>query len=223
MMISTIINNVDNPIGQLVFAHGAGADKAHEFMEEMTGLMNQSGFNVIRFNFPFMDKRAETAKQYPPDRMPKLLDCFEEVIKLMHSQGEFRDDLPLLIGGKSMGSRVAAMLLAKGSQLDDNFVAKIQGVFCLGYPFHPDKKPEKLRLAPLQQALKPVLILQGDRDALGSQVEVDSYQLSPLCQCHFFLDGDHSLKPRVKSGYTRSQHLQQAVSLLKAFALTLSD
>ena len=87
----------------------------------------------------------------------------------------------------------------------------------MGYPFHPTKKPDKLRLEPLQNTQKPVLILQGDRDTLGSQVEIEQYDISPLCQTVFLPDGDHSLKPRVKSGYTHQQHIETAVSAIVKF------
>ncbi len=59
-MISKIINNVENPIAQVIFAHGAGANMHHDFMMQITALLNQANINVLRFNFPYMDKRAET-------------------------------------------------------------------------------------------------------------------------------------------------------------------
>ena len=79
-MITTIENKVDNPIAQIIFAHGAGADMHHEFMVQVTRLFNQANINVLRFNFPYMDKRIALGKRYPPDRMPKLIDCYKQVI-----------------------------------------------------------------------------------------------------------------------------------------------
>ncbi len=212
--IKKIINDVANPKAIVIFAHGAGANMHHEFMEEITELLTHEKVSVIRFNFPYMDKRAETGKRYPPDRMPKLLHCFEQVLSeciATHAQTKGKS-LPIFIGGKSMGSRVAATLAG-----DEKWAAHIHGVFCLGYPFHPTKKPEKLRLEPLQQIKVPTLIVQGERDTLGNKTEINSYELSPLCKCYFLDDGDHSLKPRVKSGFTYQQHKQAAVSLLLAF------
>jgi len=205
-----IVNSVDEPIAQVVFAHGAGADMHHEFMEQITVLLNKANINVIRFNFPYMDKRIEFGKRYPPDRMPKLIECYQSAINELVA--EQKNTLPLFIGGKSMGSRVAATL-AENSEISKY----IQGVFCLGYPFHPAKKPEKLRLEPLQLTKSPVLIVQGERDTLGSKDEVSNYEISPLCQCVFLPDGDHSLKPRVKSGYTYQQHIEQAVFEITQF------
>lgn len=210
-MISKITNTVENPIAQVIFSHGAGADMHHEFMEQIATLFNQANINVLRFNFPYMDRRKETGKRYPPDRMPKLIDCFTAVIKEFTPNNE-NLKLPLFIGGKSMGSRVAATLAG-----DEDISLFFQGVFCLGYPFHPPKKPEKLRLEPLQDTQKPIVVVQGERDTLGSEIEIIDYQVSSLCQFVFLSDGDHSLKPRVKSGFTHEQHMKSAVESIVNF------
>ncbi len=203
-MISTIENYVDNAKALVIFAHGAGADKSHEFMETVSQGLNQQQISVLRFNFSYMDERIEKENRRPPDRMPKLLDCFENVL------AELDTPLPIFLAGKSMGGRVAATLAA-----DKNI--NIQGVMCLGYPFHPQKKPEKLRLEPLQETNKPILILQGSRDALGSEEEIADYVISEQCQCIFFSDGDHNLKPRVKSGFTHSEHINSAINDMVKF------
>lgn len=218
--ISVLVNRVANAKAQVIFAHGAGANMSHEFMNEISRQLNESDINVIRFNFPFMDKRGLTGKKYPPDRMPKLLTCYQTII---HYVIEHLDtDLPLFIGGKSMGSRVAAMLVADATLLPANVLTKISAVFCLGYPFHPTKKPEKHRLAPLFDAKKPVLIVQGDRDTLGNKAEISEYQLPKHCQCFFLEDGDHSFKPRVKSGFTYSAHMKRAVTEIVCFIDSLA-
>lgn len=211
-IISRIESTVEDPIAQIVFAHGAGADMHHEFMEQVSALFNNANINVVRFNFPYMDKRIELGKRYPPDRMPKLIDCYKRVINDIPVNDSNQGLLPLFIGGKSMGSRVAATIAA-----DDDIAVLIEGVFCIGYPFHPTKKTEKLRLEPLQNTQKPVLILQGDRDTLGSQIEIEQYELSWLCHTIYLPDGDHSLKPRIKSGYTHQQHIETAVNAIVKF------
>lgn len=210
-MITTIESNVENPIAQVIFAHGAGADMHHEFMTQIVLLFNQVNINVVRFNFPYMDKRLALGKRYPPDRMPKLLECYKQVINELISTND-RTELPLFIGGKSMGSRVAATLAS-----DEDICLLIQGVFCVGYPFHPVNKADKLRLEPLQNTRKPIFIVQGERDTLGSQAEIVNYKISNLCRCIFLADGDHSLKPRVKSGFTLAQHMESAVNGIKLF------
>ena len=216
--INIIVNTVESAKAQVIFAHGAGANMSHEFMSEMALLLNEADINVIRFNFPFMDKRALLGKKYPPDRMPKLLSCYQDVIEHVISQLNI-NNLPLIIGGKSMGSRAAATLIAESDTdiLTRSLIKNVLGVFCLGYPFHPAKKPEKLRLEPLLAANKPILIIQGERDALGNKGEVISYQLPRHCQCIYLADGDHSLKPRVKSGFTYPAHMQTAADEIALF------
>ena len=222
--INILLNTVEEAKAHVIFAHGAGANMSHEFMNEVTGLLNESGINVLRFNFPFMDKRALTGKKYPPDRMPKLLACYKAVIEHVVEK-KLSHKLPLFIGGKSMGSRVAASLVADADLLKNSLLNQVSGVFCIGYPFHPTKKPEKLRLEPLVDANKPILIVQGDRDTLGNKAEIISYQLAEHCQCVFLEDGDHSLKPRVKSGFTHQAHMQRAVEEIVQFIdqLTVSN
>jgi len=198
-MISTIENYVDNAKALVIFAHGAGADKSHDFMETVSQGLNLQQISVLRFNFNYMDERIEKENRRPPDRMPKLLNCFENIL------AEVDKSLPIFLAGKSMGGRVAATLAG-----DENI--NVEGVMCLGYPFHPQKKPEKLRLEPLQETKKPILILQGTRDALGNEEEIASYEISDKCKCIFFSDGDHNLKPRVKSGFTHSEHINNAIN-----------
>ena len=104
----------------------------------------------------------------PKVRMPKLIDCYKTVINDYLVKNKEQNELPLFIGGKSMGSRVAATLAS-----DVEMLEHIKGVFCCGYPFHPPKKTDKLRLEPLQKTHKPILIAQGERDTLGSKIEIN--------------------------------------------------
>ena len=202
-------NLVQQPKALLVLAHGAGADMNHDFMETITSLLNLKQISVIRFNFPYMVKRAEDGKRRPPDRMPKLIDGFLSLLSSINS------DLPLFIAGKSMGGRVAATLM--NESISGDVFSDLKGGICLGYPFHPQKKPENLRLEPLQNNQKKVLIVQGERDALGNKDEISGYTLSALCQVLFLPDGDHNLKPRVKSGFTHQQHLETTITAIVRF------
>lgn len=202
--ISVIENYVTAPKALVVFSHGAGADKSSDFMQTVTELLNEQNINVLRFNFAYMDKRIADNKRYPPQRMPKLLACLNAVLDIIDTS------LPLFLAGKSMGGRVAATIV-------ENELEKVKGVICLGYPFHPQKQPDKLRLAPLQKTKLPILIVQGERDALGNKSEINNYDMSSLCHISFLTDGDHNLKPRVKSGFTHQQHLQTSVQFMEKF------
>lgn len=199
-MNNIIIDGEDNPI-TFIFAHGAGAGMEHEFMQSVAKGLAFKGIRVIRFNFPYMIKRAEDGKRRPPDRAPKLLEAYQEII-------EQCDAGKLVIGGKSMGGRMASHL----SELD-----KVAAMACLGFPFHPPGKPEKYKGEHLAELTKPCLILQGERDTFGKREEFADFNLSDSIRVEFIPDGDHSFKPRKSSGYTEQQNIALTVEKLSAF------
>jgi len=94
----------------------------------------------------------------------------------------------------------------------------IVGLACLGYPFHPPKKPEQLRTAHLVALACPALIVQGERDPFGTRAEVEGYGLSRAIRMHWAGDGDHDLGPRGGSGFTRKGNLAGAADAIAAFA-----
>ena len=225
---SVIIEQAASPKAIVIFAHGAGADKSHEFMAKVSQHLVVRNISVLRFNFPYMDKRLADGKKRPPDRMPKLLPCFLNIINQLGEYFTNVDatklaEIPLFIGGKSMGSRVAATItsetLAGELKEDIKLNQEIAGTFCLGYPFYPIGKPEKTRLAPLTERHKDnlILIVQGSRDKLGDEQAIESYNLPAQCQVTFLEDGDHDLKPRVKSGFTHAEHIQTAANAISEY------
>ncbi|NOH34072.1 alpha/beta fold hydrolase [Vibrio chagasii] len=199
-MSNIIIDGEDNPI-TFIFAHGAGAGMDHEFMQSVAKGLAFKGIRVVRFNFPYMIKRAEDGKRRPPDRAPKLLEAYQEII-------EQTDADKLVIGGKSMGGRMASHL----SELD-----KVAAMACLGFPFHPPGKPENYKGEHLAELVKPCLILQGERDTFGKREEFADFDLSDSIRVEFIPDGDHSFKPRKSSGYTEQQNIALTVEKLSAF------
>lgn len=199
-MSNLIIDGEDNSV-TFVFAHGAGAGMNHEFMQSVAKGLAFKGIRVIRFNFPYMIKRAEDGKRRPPDRAPKLLEAYQEIIEQVDAD-------KLVIGGKSMGGRMASHL----SELD-----KVAAMACLGFPFHPPGKPEKYKGEHLAELTKPCLILQGERDTFGKREEFADFDLSDSIRVEFIPDGDHSFKPRKSSGYTEQQNIALTVEKLSAF------
>ncbi len=187
----------------LVLAHGAGAPMDSDFMADMAARLCDRGLAVMRFEFPYMARRRETGRKSPPDRAPVLLQSFREQLEALD------DPENVLIGGKSLGGRMASMLATEMS---------VAGVICLGYPFHPPGKPERTRLDHLPDLRAPMLICQGERDPLGSREEVAGYDLPASVQLHWLPDGDHDLKPRKKSGYTHEQNLDDAARAVAAWA-----
>jgi len=191
-----------------LFAHGAGAGMDHAFMAEVAKGLAEHSIRVVRFNFPYMQKRLLDGKRRPPDRAPKLLAEFEAQIEAFAEQG------PLVIGGKSMGGRMASHLSHR---------AEVKGIACLGFPFHPPGKPENYKGEHLADLAKPCLILQGERDPFGRQDEFGQFKLSTSIQTEFLPDGDHGFKPRKKSGYTEAQHIATVVTKLAAFIHEVGD
>ena len=113
-----------------------------------------------------------------------------------------------------MGGRIASMLLEQTSA---------RACVCLGYPFHPPGKPDSLRTEHLQKLSKPLLILQGERDPFGKKQEVKGYALSSTVQVDWIADGEHSFKPRKKSGFSLQGNLGAAVDKIAIFLTKLSD
>ncbi|MFT4747095.1 MAG: putative alpha/beta-hydrolase family hydrolase [Congregibacter sp.] len=204
-MINTLINTAQNPIATFVFAHGAGAGQNSEFMQLMAKGIAEHKINVVRFNFAYMQLAEASGKRRPPDRADKLLSQFTELLN------QIDNSLPIFIGGKSMGGRMASMLLEESTA---------EGCVCMGYPFHPPGKPEKLRTQHLLSINKPLLILQGERDTFGKREEIASFNLSQQIQVSYLADGDHSFKPRKASGHNLEANLHKAIEHSAAFIRT---
>jgi hypothetical protein len=169
------------------------------FMNAIAENVTAAGIEVIRFEFEYMAKRREDGTRRGPDRAPKLIARFKEVLGLVGPAKE------VVIGGKSMGGRIASMIADQ---------VGAAGVVCFGYPFHPPGKPEQLRTAHLETIVTPTLIVQGTRDRFGTEEEVASYSLSPSIELAWMGDGDHSFKPRKKSGRTLEQNLEAAADVV---------
>lgn len=197
--------------GTLIFAHGAGAPMDSDFMNALTAQLTAQGLTVVRFEFPYMAQRREGGGKRPPDRQPKLLDCWRTVV----AEARQRDDLPtpLLIGGKSMGGRMASLIADE---------LGVHGLCCFGFPFHAPGKPEKLRVEQFAEMTTPARIFQGSRDTFGKPHELEGVVFSPAVDFCWLEDGDHDLKPRVKSGMTQAQHLETAAEQAAEFARSLS-
>jgi predicted alpha/beta-hydrolase family hydrolase len=191
----------------VALAHGAGAPMDSPFMDAVARGLAENGLRVARFEFPYMAKRRKEGTKKPPDRAPVLLQTWRDMIDRL---GRDR----LIIGGKSMGGRIASMIAATLEQEG----TPVSGVACLGYPFHPPGEPERLRTEHLETIKTPTLILQGERDPFGKRDEVEAYNLSDAVQLHWLADGDHGFKPPKASGRTEADNIDEAVAVLVEFA-----
>jgi uncharacterized protein len=200
-----------NASAHVVLAHGAGAAMTSPFLETMTRLLTERHLQVSRFEFDYMAARREGGKRRPPPRAELLVPEYKRAVEELRAQGASRQKL--LIGGKSLGGRVASLAA------DELFSAgRVAGLVCLGYPFHPPDKPNNLRTAHLEKLACPTLIVQGERDPFGSRAQVEVYRLSPKIRIEWAGDGDHDLGPRGGSGFTRASNLALAADAIAAFA-----
>ena len=203
----SIIENGSNTASHtIILAHGAGADKEHPFMAAFAEKLARRGFRVIRFDFPYMMKARYSGKRHPPDKQGVLIEAWQTMIEWVSAE-------KVIIGGKSLGGRIASLVADKMS---------VQGLVCLGYPFHAPGKPKEPRTEHLATLATPTLICQGTRDPFGRQDEVETYKLSNTIKFQWLDDGEHSFKPRKSFGKTEEQNFDTAVDAIEKFSITLS-
>ncbi len=190
----------------IILAHGAGAGMDSPAMEAFARGLAGEDLRVVRFEFPYMQRRRDTGKRGGPDRPPVLMESWRRAVA---TAGGRR----LVIGGKSMGGRIASMVA-------DDIGA--HGLVCLGYPFHPPGRPEKLRTAHLADLKTRTLIVQGTRDTFGKPEEIEAYELSDAIEVVWLEDGDHSFKPRKASGRTLEQNVAEAIAAITEFIGSLA-
>jgi uncharacterized protein len=177
------------PVGRLlVLAHGAGAGQHHPFMAAVASRLAARGIDVVTFDFDYMHERRKV-----PDRAPVLESCFARAVDSALARDEFSGHR-LLIGGKSMGGRMATHLAAAGFVARGGAGPRLSGTIALGYPLHPPGKPEQLRTAHLPAIQTPLLVIQGSRDTFGTPDElrpVIATMPAPVT-LHVVEGGDHS-------------------------------
>ena len=179
------------------------------FLNAIAEGVGAAGYRVARFEFPYMRARREEGRRKPPDREPVLRESWHDAIREIGGKDGPRS---IVIGGKSMGGRIASMVADE---------AGVAGLLCLGYPFHPPGQPDKLRVAHLEKLKTPALFLQGTRDAFGTEDEISRYSLSKKIGILFLPDGDHSFKPRASSGRTEKENLAEAAAHVTGFLESL--
>jgi len=197
----------------LLLAHGSGAPMDSPAMNAAAAALAAEGLRIARFEFSYMAARRDGGSRKPPPKAETLVPEFRAAVAALGATG------PLVIGGKSMGGRVASMaadaLHAEG---------RAAGLLCLGYPFHPPEKPAQLRTAHLMTLKTPTLICQGTRDPFGTADDVPGYGLPEGIRFLWLEDGDHDLRPRKSvSGFSAADHLATMAKTARAWAETLAS
>jgi predicted alpha/beta-hydrolase family hydrolase len=179
----------------IVLAHGAGAGRMSQFMVRAAQELAARGMTTGTFDFPYI-----AAGRKIPDRAPVLETAWREAVQ--DARTRF-GDLPLFIGGKSMGGRIASHIAAQAA-------GPFAGLVFLGYPLHPPGRPEQRRDAHLPAIAEPMLFVQGSHDTFGTSREIAA--LLPRLQratLHEIAGGDHSFK--VPGGKTKQEPVFQDV------------
>jgi uncharacterized protein len=180
----------------LILGHGAGAGQTSAFMVEFATALAARGVDIVTFNFLYSEQGRRV-----PDPNARLEACFRAVIESVRR----RNAATLAIGGKSMGGRIASQIAAGGA-------GESAGLVFLGYPLHSPGRPDRLRAAHLRNVRKPMLFVQGSRDAFGSPGELRPIieRLEPPADLYVVEGGDHSLKV-LKSAGVGQQEVHRAV------------
>ena len=168
----------------LILGHGAGAGQRSAFMVDFAHALSALGVNVVTFNFLYTEQGRRI-----PDRAPALEACYRAVIEAVHANVDAAGRAPF-VGGKSMGGRIATQVAAADPRL------RLAGLVLLGYPLHPPGRPTQRRDGHLPAIARPMLFVQGTRDAFGTPDELAPIvsTLQPAPTVHVVARGDHSFK-----------------------------
>lgn len=192
----------------LILAHGAGAPADSPFMEALAKALGQEGIGSVRFEFPYMQKRRLDGKKRPPDRQPLLLDHFSSLVDEI--RGELGERTRLLVGGKSMGGRMASILASQRNGID--------GVACFGFPFHPPGKPDRWRTGHFHELKSPMLVLQGARDPFGKPAEMAGQEKElEFVRLRWLEGGDHDFQPLKSQQLTQKDLIERAARETRLF------
>lgn len=195
--MSGVWTHATQPVAASAIAHGAGAGLSHPFMAGVAEALAAGGISVLRFNFPYI----ETRRRFP-DAAPVLLETWKAAIQQLSLSNP---GVPVVMGGKSLGGRMASMLAAAQGE---HFPGAALVFF--GYPLHAPGNTDRLRDAHLPQIRVPMLFIQGTRDPLArlDLVEAVVARLHPLARLHLVTGGDHSFRvPGTKRSDRETGHV----------------
>ena len=204
-----------NRIGvTILLGHGAGANQLSGFMQLFARGLAERGLDAMTFNFIYTEKGKGV-----PDAKAKLETCFRAVIQAALKHKSLKGNR-LVIGGKSMGGRIASQVAAAACSEGDALGKEIAGLVFLGYPLHPPGNPAKLRVEHLPEIKMPMLFVQGTRDSLGTTDEIRPIIKKLRLPAEVFVieGGDHSFKAPKKFGLTQDEIYDAAMNEIARWA-----
>ena len=205
-----------SPLATIVLAHGAGAGQSSDFMVGFATGLAARGLDVVTFNFPFTERGKKL-----PDPQPVLEACYRAVLGHVAADPAGAS-LPLFIGGKSLGGRMASHVAAArdvGDAAAGTWWDRLRGLVFLGYPLHPPGKPQQVRVSHLPHIIHPMLVVQGARDAFGTPAELRLFfdVLPAASEIYTVQHGGHSLDVTKRSGLSQAAVLSAAQDRVAAW------
>jgi uncharacterized protein len=199
----------------IILGHGAGANQSSGFMRTFAKGLASRGLDVMTFNFVYMERGRSL-----PDQKHKLEGCFLAVIAAALKHKKLKSNR-LILGGKSMGGRIASQVMAGEER--ESIAEDVAGLVFLGYPLHPPGQPTKLRVEHLEHIKKPMLFVQGTRDALGTPDEIRPFvkNLRPPGKFYSIEGGDHSFKAPKKFGKPPDQIFDDAMNEIDSWVRSI--
>ncbi len=193
-----------------VLAHGAGAGMRHPFLESMAGRLAERGIATLRYQFPYMERRA---------RRPDPPAVAEATVRAaVEEAARATPGVPLIAGGKSFGGRMTSSAQASAP------LPGVRGLVFLGFPLHPPGRPGDERAKHLSQVHIPMLFLQGTRDDFADWKLLQPLvqRLGGLATLHLVRDGNHSFKLPKRAGKTDTEVMAELVDAIVEWTARLT-
>jgi hypothetical protein len=179
-----------------IYAPGAGSNVHDPFGRYAAGRLADVGVASIRFQFVYTE-----AGKKRPDRNPVLEDTWRAVIDAVQP-----NKARLVVGGRSMGGRIASQIIARGPIAD--------AVTLFAYPLYPPADPTRRRDAHLPDIAVPALFCSGTRDAFGAPDDLRAAcDLVPDARLHLLDGADHGFSVPKASGRTRNDVWEEAMDV----------
>ncbi len=208
--VSGVLLRPRGAIALLVLGHGAGAGMTHQFMEALATALAENRIATLRYNFPYKEHGGRR-----PDPEPVLLDTVKAAVAAGRNAVP---RLPVFVGGKSMGGRMASRAVAE-AQLD------VDGIVFFGFPLHAAGKPDLRRATHLAAIECPMLFLQGTRDRLAEIGRMRNVvtDLGLLAALHVIEDADHSFAMLKRSGRSNAEAIAELASEAASWIQSTSE
>jgi predicted alpha/beta-hydrolase family hydrolase len=190
-----------------VLAHGAGAGMRHRFMEAVAAGLSERGVATLRYQFPYTEVGGRR-----PDP-PAVLQA--TVRSAVATARNVAPGLPLLAGGKSLGGRMTSSAAARGE------LPGVRGLVFLGFPLHAPNRPGIERAEHLDAVQRPMLFLQGTRDALADLTLMRTVcgRLGERATLHVLEGGDHSFAVLKRSGRDQEEVMAELADAIASWAV----